>query len=79
MKNSLYKLTLEYKQELLYTGFDYEGVIINKVSSKYLFQNKNLSQFISKLNDSFFNLIESVKYIRIFINYTVPKDYKYIN
>ena len=79
MNESYYKATYLFKQDLKNVGFDYSGNILNKTCSKYLFQNENLSSFLTKINSLLYHLVESAKYVRIYINYTVEKDCTYIN
>jgi mevalonate pyrophosphate decarboxylase len=75
----LYSISETYGEELLNTGLDYSDVILKKTTSSYLFKNETVSGFIVYLNDIMFDLIENVKKIRVFVNFTVDKNYKKIN
>lgn len=77
--NSLYKITESYGEDIKHTGFDYSNVLLKKVSSNYIFKNKNLNDFLVYINDILVEYIESVKKLRVFRNYTVDKDYRKIN
>ena len=79
MSESLYNITEHYGEDIKYLGFDYKDVIISKTISNYILQNTEMITFMEYINDIFFVLIESIKKIRIFNNYTVNKNYKYIN
>jgi hypothetical protein len=62
------------------TGYDYTNTLVNKVLSSYLFKNPTLSTFLtSYLNPILVSYINNVKYLRIFYNYAVPKNYQNIN
>lgn len=69
-----------YGWELKNTGFDYNENLLSRTMSKYMFNNPNLKEFLNKyLNPIMVKYINSVKYIRIYFNYIVPKDYDKIN
>lgn len=62
------------------TGYNYTDNLLNRTLSKYMFNNPNLKEFIETyLNPIMVQYINTVKYIRIFYNYAVPKDYDKIN
>jgi len=75
----LYDISERYGEELKNQGLNYSNVLMKKTSSSYLFKNNNLSIFIEYLNDIMFSLIENVKKIKVFVNFTVDKNYKNIN
>jgi len=75
----LYDVSNHFNEEIVNEGFDYSKVLMQKTTSNYLFKNKNLSEFLSYINDIMVNCIETVKYLRIYDNYNVSKDYKKIN
>ncbi len=79
IQESLYNITEHYGEDVKYKGFNYKDSIISRTSSNYLLQNTEMVSFLKYINDVFYELIESTKKIRVFINYTVDKDYKYIN
>ena len=62
-----------------YQGYDYSKTLIRKSLSKYLYANEKVAAFLDHLNDIMVNLVESVKYIRNYYNYAVPKNYRKIN
>lgn len=62
-----------------YTGYDYSKTLIRKSVSPYLYNNKKLAGFLDTLNDIMVHMVNSVKYIRNYFNYAVPKDYQKIN
>lgn len=62
-----------------YTGYDYSKTLIKKSVSPYLYNNEKLAGFLDTLNDIMVHLVDSVKYIRNYFNFAIPKDYKKIN
>jgi hypothetical protein len=65
--------------DVKYQGYDYSKTLIKNSLSKYLYANNKLAGFLDHLNDFMVNLVESVKYIRNYYNYAVPKNYRKIN
>jgi len=71
---------IKYKNwKIQYTGYDYSKTLIKRSLSPYLYNNGKLAGFLDTLNDIMVNLVDSVKYIRNYFNFAVPKDYKKIN
>lgn len=62
-----------------YKGYDYSDTLIKKSISKYLYTNPKLAAFLDHLNRIMVHMVDSVKYIRNYYNFAVPKDYKHIN
>jgi hypothetical protein len=77
---SLYKATYEYGWELKNTGNDYTDNLLRKNMSNNLFGNPKVSTFLQNhLNPIMVFFINRVKFLRIYYNYAVPKDYEKIN
>jgi hypothetical protein len=77
---SLYKATYESGWDIKNTGFDYSKKLMDKTLSSYMFRNERLSSFINEqLGPIMVFLINKVKYLRIYYNFAVPKDYEKIN
>ena len=77
--DSLYDVSNTFNQNILNTGFNYSSTLLRKSLSAYLFQNENLSNFLSYVNDIMVNNTDSIKKVRIHNNYTVKSNTKYIN
>ena len=60
-------------------GYDYNKTLLTKTLSNYLFRNAKIAGFLSYLNNIMVFYVNNVKYIRIYFNYTVPKNYQKIN
>lgn len=62
------------------TGYNYNETLLEKTLSNYMFQNPNLSNFLkNQLNPIMVFFINKVKYLRIYYNYAVDKNYQKIN
>lgn len=60
-------------------GFDYEGKIFDKTLSNQVLQgDKNRMDIIESMEKIVYQLFETTKYIKNYINYTVPKNNKYV-
>ena len=78
-KKSLYDETYNFFEERKNLGLDYSDKIFKRTVSNYLYRNETVAGFLDKLNAIYLNCIESVKYLRIFHNIAVKKNYKKIN
>ena len=76
---SLYKKTLSRHNRLRDTGFDYKGKIFEKSMSPLLFTDPVRKSILEEFEKTVYFLIEKVKVIKTFYNYTVDKDYKHLN
>lgn len=60
-------------------GFDYEGKIFEKTLSNQVIQgDANRMDILASIEKVVFTLFETTKYIKNYINYTVPKNNKYV-
>lgn len=60
-------------------GFDYEGKIFEKTLSNQVLQgDKNRVDILASMEKIVYQLFETTKYIKNYINYTVPKNNKYV-
>ena len=77
--NSLYDFANRRMTRLKNTGYDYEGKIFQKTMSPLIFMDPTRRDILSAYEKMIFFLVEKVKAIKTFYNYTVPKDYKNLN
>lgn len=77
--NSIYDDLNTRKWKLKNLGYKYEETLFEDNTSRYLQRNTMMLSMFKYLNKIMSHLINSVKYLRNFNNYAVPKDYKYIN
>lgn len=76
---SLYDVSNSTQNDLKHLGYDYTQTLMQKTLSNYLFRNSKVAGFLEKLNNYMVQHVELVKYVRIYFNYTVPKNYKKID
>jgi|TARA_R100000081_G_scaffold75685_1_gene42094 hypothetical protein len=77
---SIYKATYENGWQLKNLGFDYGSNLLKKTLSNYMFRNTRLATFLENhLQPIMVYWINRVKYLRIYFNFGVPKDYDKIN
>jgi hypothetical protein len=79
MKKSLYDITNTRLTRLKNTGFDYEGNLFKRSLSPYILLDNKRSSILLEMEKMIFFLIEKAKYIKTFVNYTVPADYRNLN
>jgi hypothetical protein len=60
-------------------GYKYENSLLEDNVSSYFKNNSNMVSMFPYLNKILSHLINSVKYLRVFNNYSVKKNYKRIN
>jgi len=83
---SLYKDLLKYKLKNLYSGaktrkndlknqgFDYSESLMQRNLSGHILRNQTMGDFISFINDYLNEIINSVKKLQQWKNFTVKKD-----
>jgi hypothetical protein len=79
LKTSLYDAAEHQRDNVLHTGFSYEGQIFKKSMSNFLFRTENAASILEQMEAVVFNLIESVKTIKTFCAYALPKNYRKFN
>lgn len=78
-KKSWYEFIREQNDVRSNVGFDYEGKIFEKtLSNQILAGDENRTLILASLERIVHQLFESSKYIKNYINYTVPKNNKYV-
>jgi hypothetical protein len=77
--DSIYDQINTSRWKLKNLGYKYEDTLFEDNTSKYLQRNTMMVSMFKYLNKIMSHLINSVKYLRNYNNYAVPKDYKFIN
>jgi hypothetical protein len=78
-KKSIYDFIHSQNDKRLNTGFNYEGRIFEKtLSAQVLNGDKDRKDILSSIESIVYQLFETTKYIKNYINYTVPKNNKYV-
>jgi hypothetical protein len=79
MKKSWYEFINNQNTVRTNEGFDYEGKIFEKTLSNQVLQgDTNRMEILASMERIVFQLFETTKYIKNYINYTVPKNNKYV-
>jgi|LakMenEpi03Aug12_release.lakeMendotaPanAssembly.Ray.scaffolds.fasta_scaffold431762_2 hypothetical protein len=76
---SLYDYSNSAQNDLKNLGYNYNETLLRKSLSSYLFRNTVLAGYLEKVNSYMVEHVNVVKYIRIYYNYTVSKNYKNID
>jgi len=76
---SLYNISNSTQNNLKNLGYDYAPTLMRKSVSNYLYRNSKVAGFLERLNNYMVQHIELVKYVRVYFNFTVPKNYKKID
>lgn len=76
---SLYNKAYSRLDKLKNRGFDYEGKIFQRSMSPLLFADPTRKGILDQYEKLVFFMVEKVKYIKVFYNYTVSKNYKKLN
>jgi hypothetical protein len=79
MKKSWFEFIESQDEIRSNTGFDYEGKIFEKTLSNQIIQgDTNRLEILASIEKVVYQLFETTKYIKNYINYTVKKDNKYV-
>lgn len=77
--DSIYDSINQRNWKLKNLGYKYENTLLEDNTSRYLQRNTMMGEMFKYLNKILSHLINSVKYLRNYNNWAVPKDYKHIN
>lgn len=78
-KKSWYEFIRSQNEIRSNVGFDYEGKIFEKtMSNQLLAGDENRTLILASIEKVVNQLFETTKYIKNYINYTVPKNNKYV-
>ena len=79
IKQSWYEFIESQNDDRSNKGFDYEGKIFEKTLSNQLLNgDENRVLILASIEKVVNQLFETTKYIKNYINYTVPKNNKYV-
>ena len=76
---SLYKIASTRLDKLKNRGFSYEGKLFERSMSNYIFRDDKRRNILLEFEKIIFFLVEKVKVIKTFYNYTVDKNDTNIN
>jgi hypothetical protein len=78
-KQSWYEFIESQNDDRSNKGFDYEGRIFEKTLSNQIINgDNNRVDILASIEKVVYKLFETTKYIKNYINYTVPKNNKYV-
>ena len=77
VRDSMYETMIHRCDEIKNVGFDWRPNLMKKSLSSYLLTNKEVSSTVQEYNGLMAYIVERIQDIRKFVNYTVPKNYKY--
>jgi len=80
IKNSPYRNTFSRNDKRLHLGYDYKDKILKKTTSNQLWGVSTvLDKLLTTINDSMYNLVESVKQIKVWCNPALDKHENKLN
>jgi len=79
MKESYWDKLNHRNDKISNLGFDYQGKIFEKTLSKSLFRDPKRAGALAKLEAMIYELIESVKRIKVHRNWVLDKNYRKLN
>jgi hypothetical protein len=79
VRQSYYQYMIHLQDNLKYTGYDWRTNLFNKSVSSYLLSDKKRENFINQMKILMVYMIDRVSLIKKAMNYTVDKNYKYLN
>ena len=79
MKDSLYDIATSRNEKINNLGFDYKGKILKKTISPYMYADPERATILDKFESWLHFLVEKVKLIKTYYNYTVPANYRKLN
>ena len=78
-KKSWYEFIESQNDNRSNLGFDYEGKIFeNTLSNQVINGDSNRVDILASIEKVVYQLFETTKYIKNYINYTVPKNNKHV-
>jgi len=79
LKQSLYKVAENSRNQILNKGFDYKGKIFEKTMSSFIFREEKRTNILATIEAVFYEVIERVKLIKIHFDYNKKKDFREFN
>jgi hypothetical protein len=79
LKQSLYDVTKHSQDNILNTGFDYQGQLFSRTMSSFLFLEAKRANILASLEAIYYEMIQRVKTIKTFYDYAKEKDYRKFN
>jgi hypothetical protein len=78
-RESYYQYMIHIQDDLKNTGYDWRNNLFNKSVSAYLLSDEKRLETLNQIQKMMVYLIDRVSQIKKAMNYTVDKNYKYLN
>jgi hypothetical protein len=79
IRESYYQYMIHLQDDLKNTGFDWRNNLMQKSVSQYLLADPKRLEIINQMQTLLIFLIDKISSIKKAVNYTVDKNYKYLN
>ena len=77
VRESFHQVLIHQYDDIKNVGFDWRPNLMKKTLSAYLLSNENVFAAVEQYTTLLSYIVERIQDIRKFVNYTVPKNYKY--
>ena len=78
-RESYYQYMIHIQDDLKNTGYDWRNNLFNRSLSTYLLSDPKRSGIMTQIQKMMVYMIDRVSMIKKAMNYTVDKNYKYLN
>lgn len=78
-RESYYQYMIHIQDDLKNTGYDWRNNLFNRSLSTYLLSDPKRSRIMTQIQKMMVYMIDRVSMIKKAMNYTVDKNYKYLN
>jgi hypothetical protein len=78
-RESYYQYMIHIQDDLKNTGYDWRNNLFNRSLSTYLLADPKRSRIMTQIQKMMVYMIDRVSMIKKSMNYTVDKNYKYLN
>jgi hypothetical protein len=78
-RESYYQAMIHSQDVIKNAGFDWRKNLFNKTMSQYLLSDPKREQILGQMEKLMVFIIDKVSKIKKAVNYTVDKNYKYLN
>jgi len=79
VRESYYQFMTHMQDDIKYTGYNWRDKLFDKTLSSYLLADPKRSQIMGQIKKLMVYIIDNVSTIKKAMNYTVDKNYKYLN
>ncbi len=79
LKQSLYEVTENSRNDIKNKGFDYHGKLFEKTMSSLLFREEKRANILAVIEEVFYEMIQRVKQIKIHFDYAKKKNFRDFN